>query len=130
MHTLFLSSEDSNEINISNNPSLFICELPYALELSSNHVCGLMEIRYNSIETEDLLIETDIIEYSYVNGKQLPVLRIVTEPSIYSHPYFFRIKQQRITRIKITITKKNGEFAPLTGVTSCVLKIKRIKTKK
>ena len=122
MHTLFLSSSDSNLNNPSNTASEFICDLPYALELSSNYACGLMEIHYNINNSEDLIVETDIIHYSYAHGNILPVLRVVSQPSIFTTPYFFKIKQQRISRIKISINKITGQSAELTGETRCVLR--------
>lgn len=130
MHTqcLFLSNTDSIKNNPLNTASEFICELPYALELPSNYACGLMEIKYNNSSSEELLVETDIIEYSYVFGYISPVLRVVSDSGIFATPYFFKLKQQRINRIKISIKKINGETATLTGITKCVLGFLKIRS--
>lgn len=130
MKILYLSNVDSIENNPINSPSSFICELPYALEFSSNHVCALLEIRYSNENTEDLIVETDIIDYSYVNGRFSPVLRITTNSSVFNVPYFFKLKQHRVTRIKVSLHKINGELAELSGITRCVFGIKKKKKEK
>lgn len=129
MKILYLSNLDSIENNPGNSASSFICELPYPLEFSSDYVCGLLEIKYNSSDSEDLIIETDIIDYSYVNGLFSPILRIVTNPTVFTIPFFFQLKQDRVTRIKICICKINGELAQLSGITRCVLGIKKKRKK-
>lgn len=82
MHTLFLTSSDSKLNNPTNTAAEFICELPYALELSSNY---LMEIQYNNVnDSEVLIVECDIIHYSYAHENILPVFSCcVTIINIY-----------------------------------------------
>ena len=120
MYTCFLSNEDSADIYPNNTNSNFTVELPEPLELNQDYLCCLTEINFSGADNS-YIICSDIIDYSHYNGSLHPVLRIVNRSTVFNKPYLFTLKQNRISRIQISIQTPDGKFPTLTGVTRCVL---------
>ena len=123
MKYLFLNSEDSKDFHTNTNTE-FTIELPDAIE--GKFVCALSEIKFENTPAEDLCVYCDIIEDSYINNSFLPLLRIVTESTKFHNLYYFRVKQARIPRIKISIKTRAGATPTLTGNTTCTLALKHV----
>ena len=123
MEILYISSSDFKDLYPNNKPNAFTFELQEPLKCDADFVCGLTEINYTSQNNEFIYIYCDIISYSVIGDKKLPILRITNESQVFTNPYFISLKQYFIKRINIKIFDKSGGLADLTGDTMCVLVI-------
>ena len=127
MKYLFLSSEDSTTIYSSNKGSNFIVDLPEPLELHGEWYCALSEIyitKNKGVKKQNYYIYCDIIDYSYINNNYFPLLRIVSESSTFTNLYYFKVKQQTVKQITISIKKKTGDYSNIIN-SLCVLTLKQ-----
>ena len=120
----FLSSNDSTNIYPDNKNSNFTMDLPQKIE--GKYECALTEIRFNNPTAEELYVYCDIIEHNYVRNKFLPILRRVTDSTNFHKLYFFKVKQNRISKIRIYIRNSEDREPSLTGITTCTLAIKHV----
>lgn len=124
---LFLSSEDSIESHPGNNAWSFHVDIPQCIHLKGEWECALMDIHYTG-DYGELYIHCDLARTSYVLGKFLPLLRIISKPLSYVvNPYFIPISHNFISHIKIYITTKNGSPPSLTPEhLRCTLQLRSI----
>ena len=85
MKYLYVSSDDSLDLNTSNNAYDFTVNLPKSI--TGDFVIALGEITYTSHE-EDLYVFCDLCEDSYIKNTSLPILRSVTHIGEFTNLYF------------------------------------------
>lgn len=110
---LFVSPKDSEKLYPTNSSSDFIVELPQALDLQGTWVCGLIQVFLGKSPSKKLYLYCDLVEASVIQGKLLPVLRILStkKSEEYLNPLFLPITRNRIERVRFTIKNKSDELA-------------------
>ncbi len=103
---LFLSSEDCLDTHPENNAWDFTVDFPKLLHTSGKWECALIEIECDSTTHEDLYVLCDICEYSSVNSRFLPLLRIVNSKGCYHIPYFMGVSRSVVSQLTIYIRNK------------------------
>ena len=100
MKYLFISSEDSLELNPTNSTYDFTITLPQTLR--GDWEIALGDITYVS-HFEDFYVFCDLCEYSYVKDKTLPILRKVEQMGEFENLYFHTVTRNVIQRIRIFV---------------------------
>lgn len=116
---LHLSSTDSINIHPENNYSDFTVELSESLDKRFK-IC-LTEFHCETLH-EHLFVFCDVIESSFLQNKDLPLLRIVRKVGEFQHLQFHYSSRRSIHRIRIFLTNEKLEV-PLqnTGKITCTL---------
>ena len=126
MKYLYLSSIDSLDYHPHNNYSDFTVELPQTLY--GLYDCALGAISYTSDDDEPLYIYCDIIETSYINNAQSPILRIVDSPGEVNNLYYVTTTVPDVHRVRIKIRTVDGASPSSDlGVVRCTLLLEPIK---
>ena len=103
---LFISSEDSNELNPANTSYDFTVTLPQTI--NGSFEIALAEMTYTS-HNEDLYVFCDLCEHSFVKDSMLPILRAVTGVGGYQNLFYHKVTRNSIQRVRIFITNKKLE---------------------
>jgi hypothetical protein len=124
-YLIFLSSTDSLDIYPQNTFADFTCELKDGLTLQGSWEVGLTETYYDTaLANEQFDIFTDIIEYTVVNGKYVPMLRRIFCSGEYNTLYY--IRERELKRIRIYITNKSADKPSVDEQTfHCTLRLRR-----
>ena len=105
---LFLSPSDSLATYPTNNSWDFMVTLPKTLALEGKWVCSLTDIDYSGkLKGKELYVFCDLCEGSCVNGKILPILRIVDRSETFFKLYDMDVSRSQISQVRVYIRDKN-----------------------
>lgn len=134
-----INSNDCNHIHTYNTSQDFTTELPHELDRSGDWECGLREFSFQ-IKSEflksisEIYIFCDICEDIFVRNQQLPVLRRVqlqehddnTYSFIFCKPFYMKVIQKRIKRIRVYLFDENLQLSSLSqGTCNCTLHFRK-----
>ena len=124
---LFLSSKDSLHTHPSNTCWDFTVTLPKTLNLNGKWVCSLADIAYsNKLKGKDLYIFCDLCEGSCIQGKILPILRIVDRSETFIKLYDMDVSRSQISQLRLYITGSDLQKPSFSSESlKCTLRLRK-----
>lgn len=123
-----INSKDCLSTHPQNIASDFTVDLPEPIHFHEKWEIGLTEIMYKGKSVGgDVYVYCDICETSVINGKRLPILRIIRKAGeIFNVPYYIPISQKTISGIRVYI--RDSDYDPISfskRVLRCTLHIRK-----